>query len=94
MAAVLTGQPWHFDGTTQVDIVGHPIYVRYIVIKTAATAGDAEVLTAASGLSITGTVAMGVDDRFVHPVWGFVKGIYIESLPSGATIEVFHGRDG
>jgi len=92
MAADLTGNPWTFDGTTQVGPTGVRPYIKSILFTTGAAGGAVEVLDKAAGRSLTGAIVMAANDRCQPAIENFVDGVYIQSLPAGAKALVYHGR--
>lgn len=99
MAKDVTGNPWKFDAATQAEgldnsgVFDHPIYVKTIAVSTVDHTGDSTVdIHDASGGRLLWTVEMSTNDREQYVIDDFVQGIYITTLPSGATVFVNHGK--
>lgn len=100
MAKDVTKNPWTFDAATQGEgttvsgaVFNVRPYIKSVVLETDTTGGDFDVLDGASGDTIIGgSLTLAADSQVQIIVENFVDGVYINALPSGATVTVYHGR--
>lgn len=109
MAKDITGQPWQFnaagdfeglanvgelDASLNGPVFPHRIFVRRIKIVTGSTGGDVLVTESDGGREIARADSAPANDTLEWPINAWVKGIYIDTLPTGANVKVFHGIEG
>lgn len=103
MAKDVSGNPWILDtvgdaeGFANKGVVGvvHgevPPYVQRIVIVTDAAGGTAIVKEKSGGRVLVSTPTLDPETTYVEEIDHPVKGVFIDTLPAGATVYVHHGQ--
>jgi hypothetical protein len=108
MAKEITGQPWVFnaagefegyannaelDGNLNGPHFPTRIFVQRFKIDTGA-GGDVLINDSNGGNEILKADSTPANDTLEWPINSWVKGLYIQTLPANATIQVWHGKEG
>ena len=93
MAVTLTKNPWIFTAaadTVASTIFEPPFKIDRIIVYAGGTGGSTEVLDAAAGSTIIQAYTAAADAVDTFDIYAWVDGIYINAIPSGGEIHVFH----
>ena len=107
MAKSETGNPYTYDAEGQLwagnlegpdpggslKNTGLRIYVDHFVIRTGSGGNAVEILEEAAGKRILYFGTVSANDTITWPVNAYLKGIYINDLPTSAVVEVWHERN-
>lgn len=109
MAKDITSQPWTFeavgdfegvanvgevDASLNGPVFPHRIYINRVKVKTGSVGGDILINQSDGGLELIDAPSTPADDVLEWEIQAWVKGIYVQTLPAGAKISVFHGVEG
>ena len=94
MAKTTTGNPWIFTAAADAEGVGnsgdfaHPVYVDHFAFITGDADDDIEILTKSGGDRLALVISPTASDEIWWDVKHFVKGIYINQLPTNGEVHI------